>query len=174
MMSTDERRVIARAALLNSDSGAFELTHRMKVAFLLADMPAERVAQLWADYPQQCQDIVDAAPTAEDLIDLDLLAARLHTFKTLPSEDRNHVSCAFMMLHDARQAILAGDFMAAYHLVSDAAYKLHWVACERKRNNVRSRHRMPDPDLLVELDGVSKVVDAFSGRLQRSLKAVSA
>lgn len=174
MMSTQERRVVARVALLNAESEAMCDAHEQRVDALFAECPLRDIDQLWRDHPAECQAIFDAAPTAGDVGDLDHLMVRLHNFSTLPSEDRNHVGCAFMMLHEARQAMLHGDFLRAYHLVSDAAYKLHWVACERKRNNVRARHRMPDPHLLVELDRVSRIVDAFGGRLQRSLKAVDA
>lgn len=172
-MTHEERTLIARAALLNTESEAYVNAYNDRVSAFMRDCPPQRLEQLTREYPDECTAITKAVPTAAQLMTLDLLMAELRRFSDMPSEDRGYVASCFMQLHDSRELLLKGYFLRAQQEADAAAARLHWVACERKRNNVRAAHRMPDPDTLKHLDALSHRIDIWAHRLARPSKVVA-
>jgi hypothetical protein len=173
-MSHEERTLVARAALLNTESEAYVNAYNERVEQFIKDCPPQRLEQLGRDYPDDCKAITNAIPTAAHLMSLDIIINELKGFSDLPSEDRGYIALGFMQLHEARDLLLRGFIPRAQQEASDAAHRLHWVAKERKRNAQRSAHRMADPELLERLDRVASHVDIWARRLQRPVRLVTA
>jgi hypothetical protein len=172
-MSYDERRWVAQAALFNVESEAYVADYNERIEAFIDACPPQELDRLGREHPDECKAITDSIPTSAMLQGLDIIIGELRRFSDLPSEDRGYVALAFMQLHEARTLLLRGFFVRARQEASDAAYRLHWVAKERKRNAQRSAHRMADPQQLEHLDRVSKRVSIWSNRLARPAKVVA-
>lgn len=172
-MSHEERTLIARSAMLNTESEAFVAAYNERVADFMKDCPPQRLDQLGRDYPEECTSIINAIPTAAQLTNLDIILNELRGFSDLPSEDRGFIALAYMQLHEARRLFLLAFFIRAQQEAAEASYRLHWVAKERKRNAQRSAHRMASPDRLEDLDKVSRHVDIWAKRLHKPSKVVA-
>lgn len=173
-MSHEERTLVARAALLNTESEAYVNAYNERVAQFIKDCPPQRLEQLGRDYPDDCKAITDAIPTAAHLMSLDIIINELRRFSDMPAEDRGYVALSHMQLYEARELLLRGFIARAQQEADDAAHRLHWVAKERKRNAVRAAHRMPHPEQLDQLDRVSRHITIWAKRLRQPVKAVGA
>jgi len=171
-MTPEERSFVARAAMLNTESEAYVAAFNERVEAFMLDCPPERLHQLAVDHPGECAAIREATPDIMALSTLDALIREVGRFTDLPSEDRGYVGIAFMALHEARAQLLDGQYVSAWHSSLDAATRLHWVARERKRNPVRSSHRMPDTHRLDQLDRVSQRITTWGGGLHQPAKVV--
>jgi len=158
--------------MLNAESEAYMASHEARVDALLVELPPDRLAQLQEQYPDECAAIFDAAPDADVLATLDILISQLGNFTSLPSEDRGYVADAFRQLHEVRSRLLDGDFLTAWRGTIDCSQRLHWVAKGRRRNAVRSAHRMPDPRILDDIDKLGQRVSLWGERLRRPMEVV--
>ena len=102
MRDVDGRQLIARAALLNTESEAYVNAYNERVEQFVKDCPPQRLDQLGRDYPDECRAITEAVPTAAQLLSLDIIIGELRRFSDMPAEDRGYVALSHMQLHEAR------------------------------------------------------------------------
>lgn len=169
-MTKRERRITAQAAMLNTEAIVFEAHHSARLELLLADCSLEEITEIQRAHPSEWHAITEAMPDPAQLETLNRIIFDAAQFAMLPAEDRNYIAIGRVWLYEARDAMIAVHFNTAIESVFKAADRLHWVACERKRNNTRAHHKEADPNTLARLDRVAQRCYGFVEELRPAAK----